>query len=363
MTESEKFCEELGKLYFFKELIKSDLLYVTEGKQEKELADIILRVGNNVIPIQIKEKNKNNNSDTSGWLKNRVYKAAKKQIEKTNEQILETINFKSENNSDILNDIELCNIIPLIIFDIGDEVIEYNKLHISKSSDLNIQIFNIKDFKEMCEKLIAPMEMLRYIKERENYINRPVLIFEEANKIIVANNENENDMLQFYIEKHTLVINDINKAKLIKFNSYLSLFEKHCINNKEHYKFFIKIISPFPINKIYQFIDRIDLIIEKGKKKEIYWDSYIIDSQLSVLFISLPNDKYNEEFIAFVSNVFMHKFKLDEVLTIINCSLDDDVYDLYFAFCKYSKVNNHLYEEAIEQGFAKMWNNSKVVNQ
>lgn len=363
MTKSEQVCEELGKLYFFKELIKSDLIYITETNEEKELSDIILRVGNNIISIQIKEKNDDSKSNTHKWLDNKVYKKAKNQTKETSKQILETINFKCNNNNDILDDIKSCNIISLILFDIGDEIIEYNKICTSQSKSLNIQIFNIRDFKLLCEKLIAPMEMIRYIEEREDYINHSFLIFEDEHKNIVIKNDNEDNMLQFYVEKYGLEINNNNKEKLIKFNTYLSLFEKHCINNIEHYKFFIKILSPFYVIKIYQFIDRIDLIIKKGNKKEMYWNSYIIDNQLSLLFISLPQEKFHIDFISFISSVFMHKFKLNKVLTIINYSLDENLYELDFAFCEYNQDNKKLYEEAMEQGFSDVWNNSKCTTQ
>ena len=54
MTNSEQICSELGRLYFFKELEKSDLVYINnEDNQERELADIILRVGNYIFTIQI----------------------------------------------------------------------------------------------------------------------------------------------------------------------------------------------------------------------------------------------------------------------------------------------------------------------
>ena len=54
MTKSEKLCESLGNLFFFKEMVKSNLIYITDTKEEKELADIILRVDNFIIPMQIK---------------------------------------------------------------------------------------------------------------------------------------------------------------------------------------------------------------------------------------------------------------------------------------------------------------------
>ena len=56
MTKSEEICKKLGNLYFFKELVKSNLIYITDEKQEKELADVLMRVDNYILIIQIKEK-------------------------------------------------------------------------------------------------------------------------------------------------------------------------------------------------------------------------------------------------------------------------------------------------------------------
>ena len=87
MTNSEQICSELGKLYFFKELEKSDLVYIDEAdNQEKELADIILRVGNYIFTIQIKEMD-DTSKDIQKWLDKKVYRNAKNQTKETCKRI------------------------------------------------------------------------------------------------------------------------------------------------------------------------------------------------------------------------------------------------------------------------------------
>lgn len=356
MTKSEKICEELGRMYFFKEMIKSDLIYISENKEEKELADIILRVGNFIIPIQIKEKTNNNEIDK--WLNNKVYKKAKQQTKETCHQILKKINFKSDINFDILDNINNCTIIPIIIFDIQNAILKYKRVYVSSNFDLMIHIFNINDFKKMCEMLISPMEMIRYLDERKQYINYSLLTYECGEKLIIAKNDQEESMLTFYIQKYDLDINYENKLKLLKFNTYLSLFEEHCINNKKEYKIFIKKLSSFFVKKIYCFIDRIDLIIEKGNKKQLYWNSYIIDDQQSILFISLPKEKCNVQFINFIGNLFMYHFKINNVLLIINSAISNDVYELDFALCEYDDLNEDIYIDAINLGYYDVWSNT-----
>lgn len=80
MTKSEKICEKLWNLYFYKELVKSDLLYITEQNEEKELANVLMRVDNYILVIQIKEKQADTSNNIENWIHNKVYKIAKNQI-------------------------------------------------------------------------------------------------------------------------------------------------------------------------------------------------------------------------------------------------------------------------------------------
>lgn len=285
MTKSERLCEKLGILFFFKEMVKSNLVYITEDKEEKELADLILRVGKYILLIQIKEKD-DNGSDIKKWLENKVYKRAKQQIKKSYIELKKTLKFKDSTNTDILEDLEECCIILIIIFDVGETAINYNRSYHSEQNNMLINIFSIIDFELMCHKLISPMEMIEYIKERVDYLKTPIIYHEN----VFAKTNSESAMLDFYIIKHKLRIEE-NINKLIKFNIYLSDFEEHCINSKKNYSIFIKKMSSFTVKKIYAFIDRIERIICKGNSQEISWSNFIIDHEQSILFISFPIEK------------------------------------------------------------------------
>lgn len=354
MTNSEKICSELGKLYFFKELEKSDLVYKNkEDNQEKELADIILRVGNYIFTIQIKEMN-DTSKDIQKWLNKKVYKIAKNQTKETCKEIFDDITFKNDENKNILENIDKCTIIPIIIFDIKEKEVQYQKIYETKDGKLLIHIFELKDFKNLCEKLISPMEIVRYVDERKNYVKQPMIILEKEGQVIIAKTESENAMLEIYYKKYDL--NKIELTKLLKFNVYLTLFEEHCINNKEYYKIMIKKMSQFYAGKIDCFIDRLDLIIEKSFKDEWYYNSYIIDSQQCVLFMSTPRDKLDIDYINFISNLFMHKFKIKNVLTIISHAITNDNYGLDFALVDYNDINAKIYEDALNKDYSKLWN-------
>lgn len=354
MTNSEKICSELGKLYFYKELEKSDLVYTTEdSNQEKELADSIFRVGNFIFAVQIKEMN-DTSKNIQNWLERKVYKKAKDQTKETCKKIFNSIKFKNEKNADIIKDIDQCTIIPIIIFDIKENEIIYKKTYETSTHDLLIHIFDMKDFKNMCERLVSPMEMVRYLTERKEYVKHEMISLNLENQVVIAKTKYENAMLDFYIKKHGIDKTDFNK--LAKFNTYLTLFEEHCINNKEHYKVMIEIMSQFNVYKMEYFIDRIDLIIEKNLKDEWYCNSYILDKQQSVLFISVPHNEFDLDYIDFISNIFMYKFKIRSVLTIISRNATVDNYELDFALIKYDEGNEELYCEALRNEFSTLWN-------
>ena len=355
MTKSEEICKKLGDLYFFKELVKSNLIYVTDKKEEKELTDVLMRVDNYILIIQIKEKTTSNSNNIDNWLNNKVYKVAKNQIKVSAQEIINKVNFKEDENSDILDNIDKCTLIPIIIFDIGNINIEYKKSYDSKSTDLKINIFNIKDFENMCKCLISPMEMIRYLKERIAYSNSKLLIYNDERRIVIGKNITEDAMLNFYIEKYELNYSEENIDKLSVFNTYLNLFEKHCITNKKQYKIFIKFLSSLYAKEIYCLIDRLNKIIQKGFSKEMNLNSYMISNNHNLLFISLPKEKYDIEFIGFISNVFMCYFKLNNVLSIISYSVDKEKYELDFAMCEYDSINEQQYKEAITEGFADVW--------
>ena len=359
MTKSEEICKKLGNLYFFKELVKSNLIYITDEKQEKELADVLMRGDNYILIIQIKEKTTPASNSIEKWMNNKVYKVAKNQIKVSAQEIIKKINFKEEDNSDILDNIDKCTIIPIIIFDIGKEIIEYQRCYESQSANLKINIFNIKDFENMCNCLISPMEMIRYLNERIAYSNNSFLMYNDERKIIIGKNITEDAMLNFYIGKYELDYSKENIDKLAIFNNYLTLFEKHCVTNKEQYKIFIKFLSGLYCKEIYCLIDRLDMIIQKGFSKQMYWNSYIISNDHNLLFISITKENYNLEFINFISNVFMYNFKLNKVLSIISYSIDEKNYELDFAMCEYDLTNEDLYKEAISEGFADVWKNKK----
>lgn len=60
VNDSEKILSVFAKLYFFDELVHDTLQFTPEGSSEKEVADLLLNLGDVIIAIQLKWRNDKN---------------------------------------------------------------------------------------------------------------------------------------------------------------------------------------------------------------------------------------------------------------------------------------------------------------
>lgn len=173
MTESEKLLSVFSENYFFKEMIVDNLLFTPEGRDEIELADLIINLQDFIIAIQLKSRNeKDQTSDIEKeniWLRSKC-RRAKEQVKKTLEYISSGVlpAFKNKQKQNIVF-LENAEIIPLVVF-VNDKIDTYPHLlrkHSDSGMDINCMSFN--DYKEMCEKLISPMEIILYLKYRKDF--------------------------------------------------------------------------------------------------------------------------------------------------------------------------------------------------
>ena len=60
VNESEKILSAFSQIYFYKELVHDDLKFIPENDTEKEVADVLLNIGDIIIAIQLKWRNDKN---------------------------------------------------------------------------------------------------------------------------------------------------------------------------------------------------------------------------------------------------------------------------------------------------------------
>lgn len=71
VNKSEKLLSAFSKLYFFNELVHDNLKFIPSGSTEEELADILLNLGDIIIAIQLKGREKediSNEYEEIKWL-------------------------------------------------------------------------------------------------------------------------------------------------------------------------------------------------------------------------------------------------------------------------------------------------------
>ena len=57
VNEAEKVLSAFAQMYFFRELVQDRLQFIEEGSTEKEVADLLLNLGDIVIAVQLKARN------------------------------------------------------------------------------------------------------------------------------------------------------------------------------------------------------------------------------------------------------------------------------------------------------------------
>ena len=155
VNETEKVLSAFAQMYFFKELVQDRLQFIEDGSTEKEVADLLLNLGDIIVAIQLKARSESDKTENLEkeikWL-NHKCKDAKKQVK---ESIIHIRNgklpaFENERGQYISIDPE-AEIIPLVIFmneDIGNKYDHVLWKHSVDGMDINCLSF--LDFQTVC---------------------------------------------------------------------------------------------------------------------------------------------------------------------------------------------------------------------
>ena len=174
VNETERILSAFAQTYFYKELIQDRLNFTEDGSTEKEVADLILNLGDIIVAIQLKARNASDKTEDIGkeikWLNHRC-RDAKKQV-KDSITYIKGNNLPSFENKrgQRVNLNSGAEIVPLVIFmndDIGDNYEHILKRHSDDGMDINCLSF--QDFQTICRELITPIEIIEYLKWRLSF--------------------------------------------------------------------------------------------------------------------------------------------------------------------------------------------------
>lgn len=281
VNNTEKILSAFAQMYFFKELVHNQLQFTEEGSTEKEVADLLLNLGDKIVAIQLKARNE---ADKTGeiekeikWL-NHKCKDAKKQVKDSIAYIQagKLPSFSNERGQQIDIDPE-SEILPLIIFmneDIGDKYAHILRKHSADGMDINCLSF--EDFQIVCRELMTPIEIVEYLKWRLEYyqnngdVNISIFMGDDDSVLFARPVSGEALVHQFLTERYGIKDAKEMEPFVVPFQWMLhNLPERvvaESVNNSSYPM--ILFFSHFGRDEIKAFEERISSSLDLAKKGE-----------------------------------------------------------------------------------------------
>lgn len=348
VNESEKILSAFSQIYFYKELVHDSLKFIPENDTEKEVADVLLNIGDIIIAIQLKWRNDKDLTDDE----QKEIKWLGKQCKNAKKQIKDSISFiqsgklpvfKNKRNMDVkLN--EAAKIVPLIIF-MNDNIKTYKTI-VWKHSDegMNVNCMSFSDFKKVCETLITPIEIADYLEWRLDFYEKngevDTYIYEDevGNIAISRPRNNEALVYQFLAVEYGISQATSIEKELLIFQDFLHKLPEHTQFHSEDSADFelVRFFAHFCREEIKVFVDKLDKAINKSKKKEfaVIGNMRNVQRKYIVLFLSsqygvcIPNE--------LIKKMIPVGMETDIILQIITYWTNNEEYSIDFCYYKYS---------------------------
>ncbi|OUQ55373.1 hypothetical protein B5E58_12400 [Tyzzerella sp. An114] len=346
VNKSEKLLSAFSKLYFFNELVHDNLKFIPSGSTEKELADILLNLGDIIIAIQLKGREKediSNEDEEIKWLKIKC-REAKKQIKKTIEFIRneDLPCFENGSNQNIkLN--KHAKIIPLIVF--NNNIIKEYEHVLWKHSDegMDVNCMSYEDFQKMCEVLITPIEIVEYLEWRLEFYRKnrkvDILIHDREEEITIMKPKNNNSSVYYFLSERYGIKNAQELEVYMKeFREFFQKLPSHIETKSEENADFeiISFFAHFNRLEINLFIERLNLAKTRVENGDYYFAGSLRNIQRKyqiVFFSSRCRDKIPMELIL---DSIPNKEEVSIVLQIIVSFESFEDFKIDFYYCELS---------------------------
>ena len=310
MTESERLLSAFSQVYFFEELVQDNLQYTDQNGNTKELADLILNLGNYVVAIQIKERSEADRTRDSAieqkWFDDRM-RTAKRQIKNTVDYIrqgaLPAFKNKRGVNITVRSDAE---IIPLVVF-MNESITDYPHI-LEKHTDegMTVNCMSLPDFQIMCSELVSPAEMIDYLEYRHSFYekNGPVnyLFYKASETDMIISHPTKNEALihQFLAEKYG--VEEVRKGNTLfdHFRWFIQQTAERSTVGRDHEATFTILLffAHFRRNEIRAFWDRLVLAKDKAQVGEYDIVGSIRRNDYVVFFVaSAPNQVFSMDYL------------------------------------------------------------------
>lgn len=313
---SEEKTSEIAREFFLGEFSFDELQYIPANLSKgdkKELADLVIDYGDNIIAFQIKERR---GEPVAGgdmkWVDRKITDA-KNQLVNTWEQyqnyeIPQFINGKGDSCSLKING----NYTGIIIL-YNEAIEEYKRIVSCRRLNGIFHCFSYSDFKLCCEKLIIPRDILEYFDFRAQKI-----------KLDMVCNANEELMTEEFLEEK-YGTSKCEKYDLDTFRYFLKEYQNRLVEGDcDQYRNVLQVFLELDRTGIDAFLKRVKRIIDFAKEKRQSDSHYIVpQNRNDSSFLFLSSDGFNKEYIEKLMFVFMYKMKLNKCLSVVAYFEDD----------------------------------------
>lgn len=349
MNNSEILMNAFSESFFFKELTFSELEFYVDKEHKVELADLLINLGDSVLAIQLKARDKdaqtNDISKEMKWVEKKC-KAAKSQIGDTIAYIRNhNLKFKSNYGQEVIIDSKV-EIVPLVVF-MNDLNLEYD--HILKKHDsdgLDVNCISFSDYCAMCKELISPGEIIAYLKWRKNFYlkngNVNLLITNTKWGMTISKPQHRESLVtQYLIEMYGEDVVFEDRGYLLKFNEFLSVLSEHTVHTSEDDANveIVKLLAKFYHTEITNFVTKVEkslLIAKKKNENKVSGSLRNTERKSVIVFIaSKEGESFNPEYLYEIAS---EKCEVDTLLQVIVYWVNDMEYGIDFWL--YKEVSN-----------------------
>lgn len=297
VNETEKILSAFAQMYFFKELVQDQFQFTEDGSTEKEVADLLLNLGDIIVAVQLKARNESDKTEylekEIKWLNHRC-KDAKKQVKDSIMHIRtrRLPAFENERGQQVTIDPN-AEIIPVVIFmneDIGDH---YEHV-LWKYSDagMDINCLSFLDFQTVCRELMTPIEIVEYLKWRLSFyqnngnLNSSIFVGDDDSVLLTRPTSGETLVHQFLAKQYGFKNAKEMEFYVVPFQWMLhNLPERVVAESADNSSYpMILFFSHFDRTEIKAFEERISRALESAKRREYtvvgslrnIWRKYVI---------------------------------------------------------------------------------------
>ena len=351
VNDSEEILSAFSKLYFFDELVHDNLKFTPFGNTEKEVADILLNLGDIIIAIQLKWRNDKNITDDE----TKEIKWLGKQCKDAKKQVKESIGFIQDGELPAFENgrkqrIELnaeAQIVPLVIF-MNKEIKQYEHIIWKHSnSGMNVNCMSYEDFQKMCEVLVTPIEIVEYLEwrlkfyENNGSVDFMISEMEDGSVTFTRPKRNEALVFQFLAEVYGIQKAQILEKDTQMFRDFLHRLPEHTIIRSEENSDFemISFFAHFNRVEIQPFLERLDLSVQRAHAGE-YKLAGSLRNVLRKYVIFFVSSQYGTGFpMEYLLDCVPNKSEVDILLQIIVYWENDAEYRVDFHYYDFRRTN------------------------